>query len=220
MSMGNPMPAKTLEFLADRSMPAVLEVERDGPVLRFYDQEYVIEEEPAARRSWWLLGAWIVLGGACVYALREGWIAAAFILLVPAVLVFMAWCVSDADGAGRQLHLDFDKCEATLIVGRGRRKHRRTWRGSIDDVRLVLCRVKGFCGGDKGHEIPTFDGVGVFAVVPGERGGGKPGEPGWIMLSGGYDYRKLLADLKERVPEFADPEQYWEPIRGQLDRML
>jgi hypothetical protein len=216
VSTGNPLPAETFEFLSDRSMPAFLEVERDGPRIRVFDQEHMQDREPPLRRSWVLATFGIAFGAACVWALREGWIAAAFILLVPAVLCVLGWYTSDADFSGRQLHLDFEHDTATLILAGARRRHRRTLTAPIEAVRLILCPVKGFFRTEKGQEVPTFTGVGVFAVVP----SGDPERPGWMMLAGEYDYRKLLEDLAERLPEFAAPEQYWQPIRGQLDRAL
>lgn len=223
MSDGNPLPRKTIEHLSVRPLPAPLDARRNGPRISAFDSKHEQAIEPPLRRRWWLALVCLLLIGACAWCVREGYIAAAIIVLVFAVLAFGGWYSSDADLAGRQLHLDFEHDTATLIIARGRRKDRHTWRVPIEHVRLILCPVEGVLAlkreGPKGDdEFRTFRGVAVFAWVPG--GCPNPEDPGWMMLNGGYDYRELLAELARDLPEFAAPERHWETVRGVVDREL
>ncbi|MFI4916088.1 MAG: hypothetical protein ACIAS6_06230 [Phycisphaerales bacterium JB060] len=222
MTAENPLPARTIEFLALRAMPAGLDVHREGFVATAIDRDIDPDpdHQPPMRRSIAMGVVWLALLAGCAWSLREGWIAAAFICIALAALFFQLWWYSDADSIGRELRLDMTEDLATLTLGGPRRKHRRVWRVPIGAVRLVLCPVKGFVLTNRGHELPSFTGVGVFAIVPGGDDGQNPAEPGWIMLAGGHDYRPLLADLERDLPELPPPEQFWEPIRGKLDRVL
>lgn len=220
MTAENPLPAHTLEFLALRAMPAALDVHREGFVATAIDRDIDPDpdHQPPMRRSIAMGIAWLALLAGCAWSLWEGWIAAAFICIALAAFLFQFWWYSDADSIGRELRLDMTEGVATLTLGGPRRKHRRVWRVPIGAVRLVLCPIQGFVRTNRGQEIPTYSGVAVFAVVPG--GGLNPEHPGWMMLGAAYDYRELLADVERDLPELPPPEQFWEPIRGKLDRVL